>query len=438
MESGVELVDTNTLLISQRLLACLNNHRMTDVFLVGDDDVKVAASKYLLGSMSPQLQTLLYSEIKGSSVKVENCRAKPLQALVEFSCSDYLNTLIWLDTDPVEIVEDMVALAKLAHTYALPNLKQQVSDVLCPCLDQLPSLACIAFNLVDDITTPELLASSLEILRSKACEAFVKGTKKEIGGITCLTPTKLDLIMQDSEVEAEEIFLFQCLVDWQDANMDVYKYTSKITTRVAQHLDYSAMTASEIDQIVIPSGIVDSQSLLAGLMTVAKAAEKKGIALKSARHKTAREGLPADSSRRSGRRFKNVVSAAMNSTTPKETRELPESAAATPVYETTVQVKKLPMPSFRSPKVGNLFKRGVQQRASRLLGSMRGLRSVQEEPESIADISASELPLPTTPRGDQSSDVSSIVSGDHSYDSCEEKEKTVPSVHATQGVCSAE
>lgn len=378
LENGYEVVDTATMAVSQRLIACLNNERMTDVFLVGEDNVKVAASKYILGSLSPTLQTLLYNGAEGSSVIIEDCRVKTLQALVEFSCSDMLNTNIWADTEPVEIVEDMVALAKLAEMYALPNLKHQVAEVLCPCLVQLPSLACVAFNLVDTTTTKELHAAAVDVLRKKASQAFAKGPGGEIGGVSCLSPDKLLTLFADNEVNADEIFLFQCLVEWRDDNIREYDDAEEIAMSAAQHLDFSAMNASDIEGIVLPSGIVDSQLLLNGLMTVAKAAEKKGIALRSARRTKSSAAKQFDSNasdtnstngRSIGRRFKKVNSPGADApsvATNDETRQAPTGA---PVSEVRATSKKMAIKSQRG---------SMKARASKFLGSMRSLRPLKE------------------------------------------------------------
>ena len=212
--------------------------------------------------------------------------------------------------------------------------------------------------------------------------AFTKGPGGEIGGISCLSPDKLDIIFSDNLVNAKEIFLFKSLMQWRDDNIDVYPYASQVATRVAQHLDFSAMHASDIEEIVLPSGIVDSQSLLTGLMTVAKAAEKKGISLRSARRKAAKAAgttnpheslLPtaADpkgpNGRGNNRRFKKPIQAPQNdvgSMSSNETRDVPEQIK-TKKTTTTKAIK--------SPKGGIKF------RASKFFGSMRNLRSVKEQ-----------------------------------------------------------
>lgn len=362
VESGYEVVDTATMSLTQRMIACLSNDSMADLHLVGEDDIKVNACKFILGSASPNLQAMLYQgDSHESVIQVPNCRAKTLRALVEFSCSDMLNTAIWADTQPVEIVEDMIALSKLGDQYALPNLKQQVSDVLSPCLEQLPSLACVAYNLVDTKTTPDIHAAAMEVLRKKPYQAFVKGPGGEIGGICVLSPDKLDTIFRDQEVNAEEIFLFTCLQEWKAANADLYANADQICRMVAQNLDFSAMNASDIENIVLPSGVVDSGSLVSGLMTVAKAAEKKGISLLSSRRKT-KGGKAIDSASsigsggsRRARRFKKPENKEELDTKPEEQREeaAPTSVPVVPAPQLEVAP---PVRKTRSGKP-NSFKR---------------------------------------------------------------------------------
>jgi len=405
VEGGYEVVETAQMAMSQRFIACLNNERMTDVILVGEDGNEVPACKFILGSASTNLQTLFYGgKEPKSTIHFPRCREKALRALVEYSCSDLLNTNIWSDTEPVEIVEDMVALAKLAETYTLPNLKQQVSDVLCPCLDQLPSLACVAFNLVDTKSTAELHAASLKVLRKKPYQAFVKGPGGEIGGIACLSPEKLDLIFRDQEVNAEEIFLFQCLQEWRASNSDKYSNAKQVCKRVAMHLDYSAIHASDIENIVLPSGIVDASSLVSGLMTLAKAAEKKGVTCRSARSKHAHaekiaaepnseSNITAGKGKSRGRRFRKSVHALTTTETEQEVRDdslsprkapaekevkapiRPEESSSTPTMPTNPVKKNFNGMRFRSP---NFVKAG----ATRLFGTLRHIKESVSESRS--------------------------------------------------------
>jgi BTB/POZ domain len=394
VESGYEVVDTATMSLSQRMIACLDNDKMTDVHLIGQDGIKVPACKFVLGSASANLQALLYTGQEKSTLNLPNCRSKTLRALVEFACSDMLNTTIWSETEPVEIVEDMIALAKLAEMYTLPNLKQQVSDVLAPCLEQLPSLACVAYNLVDQKSTAELHAASLDVLRKKPYQAFVKGPGGEIGGIASLSPDKLDTIFRDDQVNAEEIFLFQCLQEWKAANQETYSNTNQICRLVAQHLDFSAINASDIEDIVIPSGIVDTGSLVTGLMTLAKAAEKKGVVCRSSRRKmrTPEPSTIKTSTSKSARsrRFKkpdnpSVGDANFSLSFQEETRDdpaapigevAPSSETAKPLSTASTKQK------FRSMGMGFRPPQALKNRATKFLGTLRS-KGIKEHPSEV-------------------------------------------------------
>jgi len=296
-------------------------------------------------------------------------------------------------------------LAKLGEQYALPNLKQQVSDVLSPCLEQLPSLACVAYNLVDIKTTPELHAAALDVLRKKPYQAFVKGPGGEIGGIPCLSPDKLDTVFRDQEVNAQEIFLFQCLQDWKATNADLYANTDQICRMVAQNLDFSAMNASDIEEIVLPSGLVDSGSLVSGLMTVAKAAEKRGISLRSSRRKTKapRTSAAADSGSSinsgsaarapRGRRFKKLPVPAGDDDT---------YADASHADDRREDIEPAPVPVVQAPAPHTqLVKKSRKpnsftSRASKFLGGFGALRG-QSVKESDLESESVDGPLSKTP-----------------------------------------
>ncbi|CAB9514524.1 expressed unknown protein [Seminavis robusta] len=300
-EDGYELFDTAHMSVTERLIACLRNETMTDVALVGDDGIPVPAARYILGSASAAFQPLLYGNSNrdgnSSTVNIRESNQKSLTALVEFCCSDELNTSIWADSHPLEIVQDTVALAKLGHTYGVPTLQMRVKEFLNPLMLAYPPLACSVFNLADSIATPDVYAASLVILQEQAYTALKcnntnssssskegkGGNKGTVGTMTCFTPSKLEDILSDNDIDADELFLFQQLVAWRDHND--YKFTNAngICKSLVRHLDLSSIDPNAIETVVMQSGFVTAEMLVKALMAQAKSATHEGLAFASIR-----------------------------------------------------------------------------------------------------------------------------------------------------------
>lgn len=292
---------TAEMTVTERLLACLKNPAMTDVALIGDDGIAVPASRYILGSTSTVLQPLLYGGVnlnrttepnvlanhknkhhrnqekpnsrdRTASVNIRESNHRSLQALVEFCCSDELNTDIWMDYRPVEMIHDNVALAKLAHTYEIPKLQEKIQEFLIPVVQECPSLSCLVFHLADEAATPSIYQAALDIILDDPCQSFPPAKGVHEGGLACTSPEKLDFLLGHANLEAEDFFLFQQLVVWRDENKKRFKNVHSICRHmVVQHIDLSAINPNEIETTVMQSGFVDSNMLVQALMRQAKA-----------------------------------------------------------------------------------------------------------------------------------------------------------------------
>ena len=283
---GYEIYNTNHLSLTQRLLACLNNGTMTDVTLVGDDGIPVPACRFLLGAASPVLQPLLYgnhnSDGSGSMVvTIRESSYKPLKALVEYCCSDKLNTSLWQESSAVDIVQDAVQLCQLAGTYEMPPLMGQVKEFLQPLLQACPPLACLVWNLSDEESTPSIHRAAYGLIREQPYQALApvtsstNGTPSLVGGIPCLSPDKLELLYGDFSLGADEWFLFQQLVLWKDHNIktnhDAAKEKAICKHIVQKYIDLAAIDDPEaMETTVMKSGFVDDNMLVQALMRQAK------------------------------------------------------------------------------------------------------------------------------------------------------------------------
>ena len=190
--------------ISDRLLACLESDKIKDLELIGNDGIKVPALRCVLGSASPVLETMLYGKFAESTKSVihmgEDCSSKALQALVEFCCSDQLNignksVSRWKDSTANEMIEDLMAVARLGHTYALPALVEAVLEYLLPRLQEIPSLACLVYEGSHPLSTPELYSASLKTIQEQPYLALKQNEGDGCGGIVCLSTSKLEEVL---------------------------------------------------------------------------------------------------------------------------------------------------------------------------------------------------------------------------------------------------
>ena len=306
--------------IADRLQACLENDKIKDLELIGRDGVRVPALRCILGSASPVLERMLYgdfAEAKQSSIEMgDDCSSKALQALVEYCCSDRLNIHLWEDDDLVpatapaqnqektanasisnakitdwnEMMQDLVAVAKLGHTYAIPGLQERVQDYVIPIVQEDPSLACAILNAAHPLPTPELYTAAMEIIQSQPYVALKQNEESKSGGIVCLSPDKLEEVLQDRDIEAEELFLFQCFVDWKEYNEYAYDNIQNICDHVIRHFQFACIDPKDLKSIVMPTGLVSQQILMEAFMEQAIVASEGGFTFAAFRGPRGPEG----------------------------------------------------------------------------------------------------------------------------------------------------
>lgn len=281
--------------IVARLHACLENDKIKDLELIGKDGVRVPALRCVLGSASPVLERMLYGEFaeaQRSSIEMGDCSSRVLQALVEFCCSDRLNISLWEDhsIDLDEMMQDLVEVAKLGHTYAVPDLQEAVLSHIMPRLKDDPSLACPVLNASHPIPTPELYAAAIETIQSQPYVALKRNDETNSGGIVCLCPEKLEEVLKDMDIEADELFLFECLVEWREHNEQHFDNIREICDQMIGHFRFTCIDPKDLKSSVLPSGIVSTEKLLDAFMEQAISASNEGLAFAAFRGPRGPEG----------------------------------------------------------------------------------------------------------------------------------------------------
>jgi hypothetical protein len=197
---------------TERIKACLKNNIMTDVALVGDDGIPIAAIRCVLGSASPVLKEMLYTSTiatptsssdtihnggvltskdedglvlmlqpqKSLMIRIPGFRRRTIKALVEYCCSDsnlmqtsffksifpHKNTTTTttkttassfrIPINPAKAVTDLLDFANIAIKYEIPKVPQQVvDDFVIPLTKQVPPMACIVMNYLLTVEFPD-------------------------------------------------------------------------------------------------------------------------------------------------------------------------------------------------------------------------------------------------------------------------------------------
>ena len=271
---------------TRRLLAGLRDGKMADLELVGDDGIRVPALRCVLACASPVMHNLLYgdpSRATSSVVKIGGCSSRTLRALVEYCCSDELNASIWDGScPPAEIVKDIVALARVAHAYGIPNMEERVLEGINPLMGAIPPLACVVFNFADPKTTRSIYQSALGMIREKPY-VCLQQEGQNVGGMVCLSPQKVKEIVQDTNLQVDELFLFKQLLHWRAFNRNVYPNSAAMCKELVSFINLTYIDPSDLKATVVDSGLVDDRKVIDALLEQSISATREGLAFAAMR-----------------------------------------------------------------------------------------------------------------------------------------------------------
>jgi len=294
--------------LQQRLMACLklNDDKVADVFLVGDDGIPVPALRCVLSCTSPVFDRMLYGEFAESSQKckipIPGMTQSILQQLVEYCCSDTLNTgvlqkaalaykngLISGDFCPPNHVTDSVLLAELGDKYQIPGLEVAVVKYLEEeVMKEDAELSCIIFDLCNPDMTPQVHAAAWKLISQHPQDALLHDqspTTVMFGcGISCLGPEKLKELFEDvNQIEAPPLFMFQRLLDWYESKQECLPegYSSQdidnICRQAAGRIHLASIDPYGLKNIVMKAPFVDQNDILEAFMDQAILAHKFGL-----------------------------------------------------------------------------------------------------------------------------------------------------------------
>ena len=204
--------------VVQDLLEALNDEEMTDITLVGRDDVSVNANRFVLAARSRVLKRMLYGCFREATYsKIPLCYdGVILEAVVEYCCRNEIPKFRLYIHRNDKSARQLVQLFKAADYLELSGLAILVAQMAHNLTARYPPLACAIFDEADFDT--KVSNDALLMIQSRPYVSLPHDGETG-GGIGCLSESKLLCIYQDSEVNSGELFLFEMLQVWEQAQI---------------------------------------------------------------------------------------------------------------------------------------------------------------------------------------------------------------------------
>jgi hypothetical protein len=206
----------------QDLLAALQDDDMMDITLEGHDGIPVEANRFVLAARSNVLKRMLYGsfrEAKSTTIYLHDYDSVTLEAIVEY-CSRNEITKFRLHHQMLHrttvSARRLVRLFKAADFLELTPLASLVSHMAHSLTSRYPPLACAIY---DEADVGTLISQDALCFLQCRPYATLPPDDETGGGIDCLSAPRLALLLQDKELQAGELFLFQMLQQWVKSHM---------------------------------------------------------------------------------------------------------------------------------------------------------------------------------------------------------------------------
>jgi BTB/POZ domain len=274
--------------LQKRLMACLkNDDKVADVHLVGDDGIPVPALRIILSCTSPVFEAMLYGKFSESTkavVPISGCNCRILQNLVDYCCSDQLNLITSTadDDDILQLVTESILLAELGDKYEIPGLEAAVVKSIKQWIEDDPSLACVVFNLSHSEATPQVRAAAWQIILECPQEALQSSPTHLHGGITSLSPPKLQELYQDvQKLRVKPLYMFHRLLEWYMSRQGIDDEDNEQVTQVCReavgHIDLAAIDPQDLHGVVKNAPFVAKDDVMQAFMQQAMMAHRFGL-----------------------------------------------------------------------------------------------------------------------------------------------------------------
>ncbi len=258
----------------QDLLQALQDDEMTDVYLVGQDDVEIPANRFVLSARSNVLKRMFYgSFLESTSRRIPfEYDGVILEAIVEFCCRNEVPKFRLYIHRNAQSARRLVQLFKAADYLELTELAQLVAQMAHNLTSRYPPLACAVYDEADLDT--KISKDSLLMIQCRPYVTLPPDEETE-GGVDCLSPCKLITIYQDKEVKASELFLFQMLQKWLE--LSDRSDCHQVARDCASHLHLEDIEPQDLLHIVKDTGFCSNKSIIDAITTQALRASQNFV-----------------------------------------------------------------------------------------------------------------------------------------------------------------
>ena len=258
-------------LLPSRLLACLGEGDMTDVFLLANDDVKVPAFRNILACQSDVFRKMLYGDFQEaeSNVVKLDYKSDVLKVMVEFCITGRVRL-----RDPCESAARLIVqLIACSHFLDMPHLEAHANKEASTLLEDHKSLVCTLYDEASALGHPteSIKLDALNTARKNPKECLLSKP-----GILSLGVQALPTLIADDEMDCEEITMFKAINEWTRASAN--GFSQKERMNIARDLTDNfihlpSIGPSYLTSVVRESHLVDESEILKTLETQALLAE---------------------------------------------------------------------------------------------------------------------------------------------------------------------
>ena len=261
--------------VIQDLLAAVQDEELSDISLIGHDNIPVPANRFVLAARSKVLKRMLYGNFKeaqSSVISLMDYNSTTLEAIVEYCCRNEISKFRVRLHRNASSSRRLVQLFKAADYLELPGLAKMVAQMAHNLTSRYPPLACAVFDEAD-LDTP-MSNDALLMIQYRPYVTLPPDDDTE-GGIVCLSADRLLAILQDPEVKAGELFLFEMLQQWTE--LAHHPNSLSVAQACAAFLSLEYIEPHDLLHTVKDSGFCTQERITEAITKQALRASKQGL-----------------------------------------------------------------------------------------------------------------------------------------------------------------
>ena len=259
------------------LLASLEDEDLLDVSLVSTDGVEIPACRFVLAARSKVLKRMLYGNFREATAsKIElDYSARTLEAVLHYCTHNILASC----PPDAESIRHLVRVAKAADYLEIPGLLRDTEALVRRMVSEQPLLACPVYDEADEQSA--LFATASRMIRCRPYVALAPpadGRYDFGGGVESLRSDRVVELMQDTEIEAGELFMFEMLKRWVDHTTDCHHGEAlQVARECGQYFRLHYIEPDELLSVVQKAGLFPPNLIVEAIMRQALKASQNRV-----------------------------------------------------------------------------------------------------------------------------------------------------------------